>query len=106
MAPDSYNLLGRLRPIILDYAGLVQIDRLRLVGLLLGHDSDPDDPSLHRNYTGTEAFNEISRLVSHLMEHRLLHGNRSDLKIGIVPDTSLESEDAAAWHTYKQPEDR
>lgn len=107
MAPDSYDLVGRLRPIILDYAGLVQIYRLKLVGSLHRHDhSDPDDPSLHRNYTDTEAFNEISRLVSDLMEHRLLHGNRTDLKIAIVPDTSLESEDAAAWRTYKQPEEQ
>jgi len=107
MAPDSYDLVGRLRPMILDYGGLVQIDRPKLVGLLLRHDhSDPDDPSLHRNYTDTEAFNEIFFLASDQMEHRLLHGNRNDLKIGIVPDARLESEDAAAWRTYKQPEDQ
>jgi len=79
---------------------LVDVERIKLVGTLrrgLGREE-------HGDFSDSAVFEDIAWNMPGLMETRAVHGTMNDLHITIMPDTSPESEAAAVWHTYKQPD--
>jgi hypothetical protein len=79
---------------------LAEVRKIKLVGILrrgLGR-QEPGD------FSESAALDGIAARMSILMKARLDHGNKKDLMIAIMPDTSPRGEAAAVWRTYKQPE--
>jgi hypothetical protein len=54
--------------------------------------------------TDAHVLESVAKHVKEIMISRLHCGDTADLRIGVMPDTSPESEADAVWHTYKQPE--
>lgn len=84
----------------MDVDALIEIERIKLVGLL----PRGKGRKRHGHLLESVTFERIERHIPDIRESRGEEGNKKDLMVGIMPDTTPEGEAAAVWRTYKQPE--
>jgi len=92
-----------IRTILLHRYALCDIHQLKIVGLLVIHRRSPD-MNRFNDENVLHVFDRIAHCITDLMSYRLQEGNLKNLDIAVIPDRTPESEAAAHWHTYKQPE--
>jgi len=94
--PDRLD--ERIAKVFKNGQALTDVERIRLVGL---HQPGLLPPRLA--HVDALAITDVEGWADLILMTRSANGNRKDLKIAILPDTSPESETAAIWHTYRQP---
>jgi len=106
---DMKSVNGRIRDIFGRHESMhIDIESLKIAGLIRIPTTQIGVTIVASSPLATEAhiFESIAKHIKEIMTRDRHYGNTAGLRIGLLADTSPESEAAVVWHTYKQPEDQ